>query len=248
MGIYKTTAIIQARNSSTRLPGKVLRKIQQQPLLWHIIERLKHSKSIDNIIVATSTAKSDDSIEFFCKKNKTIFFRGSLEDVLDRYYQTALLFEARIIVRITADCPIIDPTITDKVVLSFLPHRGSFDAASNIVKRTFPRGMDTEVLSFETLARLWRQAKSEKAREHPTLYMYNNPGKFKILSITNDIDRSNLRLTVDENDDLVLIRKIYSFLYKKDKIFLADKIYKLLEKRPGLLEINSNVKHKKITT
>lgn len=239
-------AIIQARMGSERLPGKVLMDIVGRPMLWHVINRVRYSKYINKIIIATTTNKDDDQIEDFCKIYNIDFYRGSEGDVLDRYYQTAELWNADIIVRITSDCPLIDSEVVDKVIYSYLKNKKNFNGASNIIKRTHPRGLDTEVISFGTLERVWNDANEDYQREHVTIYIYEHAKQFKLYSVENDKDLSHYRWTVDEEKDLKFVREIYKSLYRGENIFLMKDILSLLKKKPHLRETNKDVEQKKI--
>ena len=239
-------AIVQARMGSERLPGKVLMDIVGKPMLWHVINRIKHSKYINKIIIATTTNKDDDQIEDFCKTYNIDFYRGSEDDVLDRYYQTAELRNADIIVRITSDCPLIDSEVIDKVICSYLKNKNNFNGSSNTIKRTYPSGLDTEVISFGTLERVWNDAKKDYQREHVTIYIYEHARQFKLYSVENDKDLSHYRWTVDEKKDLKFVREIYKLLYRGENIFLMKDILSLLKIKPHLREINQDVEQKKI--
>jgi len=246
MSKEKVVAIIQARMGSTRLPGKVMMDIIGRPMLWHVGNRVSNSRLVDKIVVATSITKQNDCIESFCKKNEIDFYRGSEENVLDRYYQTAKNFKADIIARITADCPLIDPEVIDKVILSYLNNRNFFDGTSNTIDRTYPRGMDVEVISFEALKKCWKKADEQYQKEHLTPYIYEHSEIFNLKNVKHEKDLSDLRLTVDEEKDLELIRKIYSKLYKEDDIFYLNDIIKLFKENPELIAINKKVKQKPV--
>jgi len=238
--------IIQARMGSTRLPGKILKDIEGKSMLWHVVNRARYSKNINKIIIATTTNKDDDQVEDFCKTHNIVFYRGSENDVLDRYYKTAKLWDADIIVRITSDCPLIDPEVIDKVIYSYLKNKNNFNGASNIIKRTYPRGLDTEVISFNTLERVWKEAKEDYQREHVTAFIYECGRMFKLYSVKNDEDLSHYRWTVDEEKDLKFVREIYKLLYIEEKIFLMKDILSLLERKPFLRDINKDVGQKEI--
>jgi spore coat polysaccharide biosynthesis protein SpsF len=231
-----TIAIIQARMGSTRLPGKVLMDIMGKPVLWHIVNRLKRSQRIDKIIVATGAGSSDDVIESFCDANSLNIFRGSESDVLERFYNAALHFNAQTIVRITGDCPLIDPDIVDKVVAGY--GNGEYDYYSLAGK--FPDGLDCEVFSFAALKKAFNNSKLPSEREHVTPYIYNNPEKFKIGGLHLFDNHHHLRWTVDEPSDYQLVKKIYDYLWKDDKIFLTDQILDLFNRFPELKKINGN--------
>lgn len=237
------TAIIQARMNSRRLPEKVMKEISGKAMLWYVVKRLEYSKKVEDIIIATTKNPQDDAIEEFCKKNLFKFFRGSETDVLDRYFQCASEYEVETVVRITADCPLIDPKIVDKVVGEYKKRSRDFDGASNIIKRRYPIGLDTEVLSFESLEKCWENASRKHQREHVTQYIYENPDEFKLISIENNADYSGLRWTVDEIDDLEFIRQIYKRLYDGKNSFGMRETLETLEKEPYLKKINQDVKH-----
>jgi spore coat polysaccharide biosynthesis protein SpsF len=236
----KIAAIVQARMGSTRLPGKTMADICGKPLLEHVIERVKHSKLISEIIVATTDKKKDDKIVELCKKLGIKCYKGSENNVLDRYYQCVKEFRADIIVRITADNPFVDPEVTDKIIKVFLGD-GNFDYVSNTVKPTYPEGINAEVFTFSALAKAWKEAKKPTDKEHVTPYMWNNPEVFKIQNIENDIDLSYMRWTLDTKEDMNFIKEIYKRLYKPGKIFLMRDILDVLKKEPRLAEINSGI-------
>jgi spore coat polysaccharide biosynthesis protein SpsF len=231
---------------STRLPGKVLMDIAGRPMLWHIINRLKYSKLINKIVVATTTEIKDDPVDELCRENHVCCYRGSENDVLDRYYQAAKIYGAEIIVRITADCPLIDPVVTDKVIDAYLKNKSNFDGANNTIDRTFPRGLDTEVIKFSVLKFAWEKATKDYEREHVTIFIDEHPELFKLFTVKNKKNLSNLRWTVDEEADLEFVREIYLRLYKKREVFLMEDILKVLAKEPRLIEINKDIKQKTI--
>ncbi len=232
-------AIIQARMGSSRLPEKVLKKVLGKPLLTYQIERIKLAGVYDEIVIATTCRAEDDKILGWAEANKTKCFRGSGEDVLDRYYQAALsldLEENDIITRLTADCPLLDPAIIISCVNEFI--QGNYDYLSNTDPPTFPDGMDVEVFSFKTLKTAWENAKLPSEREHVTPYIRNHSDFFKMGQIKNEIDYSNFRLTVDEQEDYELISKIIAELYPNNKSFDLLDIIDLLEKHPEWQDIN----------
>ncbi|MDO8524147.1 MAG: glycosyltransferase family protein [bacterium] len=233
--------IIQARMGSKRLPGKMIRKILGKTVLEHVIFRLKKIKAPSLIILATTTNKKDSILEEIAKENKIKVFRGSEDDVLDRYYQTAKQFAIDPIVRITADCPVLDWQICDEVISFYLDNK--FDYVSNVRPPTFPDGLDIEVFSFKALEKTWQNAKLKSEREHVTAYIGNHPEIFRIGNfIRNGNDLSGLRLTLDEAKDLILIRKIYGALYKKKRYFVLDDILNFFGQKPELLKINKTIK------
>lgn len=229
------TAIVQARMTSTRLPGKVLMEICSKPILALLVERLKSCKRIDRIVIATSVDATDDVIANWCKENSVDLFRGSLDDVLDRYYNAAITFGADTIVRITGDCPLIDPGVVDEVIGRFL--RGGYDRVSS--GEGYPDGLDTEVFSFEALRRAHAEAALWSEREHVTPYIWKHPEKFRLSSIGCEEDLSAMRWTVDDPADFLFVTKIFEALYTDKKIFYMDEILEFLKKNPELLKINA---------
>lgn len=232
--LMKTSAIIQARMGSTRLPGKIMMKIDNEnPLLYYIINQLKHSKLLDRIIVATTVLQEDDKVAKYLEENNIDCFRGNSSDVLDRYYKCAKKFSISTIVRITADNPLIDPTIVDKVIEKF--YSGSYDFASNCLLGTFPSGTEVEIFSFETLKKAWSNAKTPPEREHVTPFM-QNPKIFSIGSLEHSPNLSHLRWTVDRKEDLELVRIIVSRINKRP--ILMTNIVELIHNEPDLININ----------
>jgi spore coat polysaccharide biosynthesis protein SpsF len=180
-----TVAIVQARMSSSRLPGKVLKEINGKPMIAHVVERTRRAKCVDYVAVATTTDAADDAVERWCKESQTACYRGSMFDVLDRYYQAARLYAADIIVRVTADCPVIDPQVIDDTVTAFHAHNADF-AANRLPPpwgRTFPIGLDTEVCRFSALERAWLEATEAHEREHVMPYLYDTPGRFIVYQL-----------------------------------------------------------------
>jgi len=238
----RVATIIQARTTSTRLLGKALMKIEGKPMVWHVVNRLKFSKILNDIILAIPDTKKNDILERFAKDNKVKYFRGSEEDVLSRYYEAAKKFNVDVIVRITSDCPLIDPQIVDLLIKKYLS--STADYVSNSLKRTFSRGLDVEVFSLKVLEKAHKEAKENYQREHVTPYIYEHPEIFKLQNIEakGKLKHPELRLTVDTKEDLQLIREIYKHLYKPGKIFYAEEIINLLNRYPELVKININVK------
>ena len=233
-------AIIQARVSSTRLPQKVIKKIEGKTVLEHLILRAKKVKNCDKVILATTDKKDDDVLGKIAKELNVLAFRGSENDVLDRYYQAAKLFKIDPIVRITADCPLLDPKIVEKVIDFYFS--GNYNYISNTHPPTFPDGMDVEIFNFKSLEKSWKKAKLRSEREHVTAYIFKNPKLFKIGNITYEKDFSHLRLTLDEKEDLILIRKIYKELYPKNPFFGLEWVLELFKRKPELIEINQHIK------
>jgi len=231
--------IIQARMGSTRLPKKVIKKIEGKTVLEHVILRLKKVKKVSSIILATTDKKEDDVLERIAKNCKIEVYRGSENDVLDRFYQAAKLFNINHIVRITADCPLVDPKIVEKVIDLYL--NGNYDYVSNTHPPTFPDGIDVEVFSFKALEKSWQEAKLTSEREHVVPYIIKNENIFKMGNVVSEKNMDYPRLTLDEKEDLILIRKIYKELYSKNNFFGLEDILKLFEKKPLLIKINQHI-------
>jgi spore coat polysaccharide biosynthesis protein SpsF len=241
----KVLAIIQARMSSSRLPGKVLRDLGGKPMLERVISRVSRARHINGLVVATTVDSTDDPIADFCAQHGTPVFRGSLYDVLDRYYQCALQNGADVIVRITADCPLIDPQEIDRVIAAFL--EGDCDFAANRLpppqKRTSPIGMDTEVCSFAALEQAWQNAAEKFEREHVMPYLYDTPGRFRVRVVETAPDMGNLRFTVDTEEDLQVARAIYAAFGNDDK-FSLDEMLRLSAQNPQWQHSLVGVQHK----
>ena len=238
----KIDCIIQARMGSTRLPGKVMMKVDKtNTILSYLISQLKNSKKIDKIIIATTDLQEDEVIVNHAKILKIDLFRGNPVDVLDRYYQCAKKFSSKIIVRITADNPLIDPNIVDDIINQFL--KNSSDYITNANPRTYPYGTEVEVFSFQALEKASNNAKKPSEREHVTPYFHNNKNKFKISTVKYSEDISHLRWTVDRENDLKFVRKIASRI-KKRPILMTD-IIKLISQEPTITSINdTNIPNK----
>jgi glutamate-1-semialdehyde aminotransferase/spore coat polysaccharide biosynthesis protein SpsF (cytidylyltransferase family)/predicted dehydrogenase len=233
-----TVAIIQARMGSTRLPGKSLAEIEKRPMLWHVVERVKRARLVDRVVVATSTNAADDVIEQMCRESGVTCYRGSENDVLDRFYMAARAEKAAQVVRITADCPLIDPEVIDRVVARF--QRGDLDYASNAMVRSYPDGLDTEVFSSSALERAWHEATRASEREHVTPYLRSE--KFRTANVQSDSTSlyQHYRWTVDEAEDLEFIRAVYRALREKENFGMRE-VLELLEKNPGLEKMNAEI-------
>jgi len=230
--------IIQARMSSSRLPGKVMKKVDDEnPLLFYVINQLKFSQLIEKIVVATTTKKVDDKICDFVMKQNLDCFRGSELDVLDRFYKCAKQFSFSTIIRIPADKPLIDPTIVDEILKFF--QTNSYDYVTNFLVSTFPSGTEVEVFSFKALEKAWKNAKLPSEREHVTPYMYNKKTKLKIWNIENEKNLSHFRWAVDKMEDLKLVRILISRI--KNRPILTKDIIRQIKNDPKLIEINKNV-------
>lgn len=244
----KKTAIIQARMGSTRLPGKVMKTLIDKPVIEHVVNRVKNAKQVDEIVLATTNEKKDDILVEEAKKLDIQYFRGSENDVLSRYYYAAKENNADIIIRITSDCPVIDPKIIDNMIKTFIEisKTGKIDYISNTIERTYPRGLDTEVFTFEALERAFIEADKSYQREHVTPYIYENPEIFKIEGFKNNIDYSSYRWTLDTIEDFKVIESIYQALYDKDRLFYFTDIISFIKEHPEISEINKNIEQKKL--
>ncbi|TFE03936.1 cytidylyltransferase domain-containing protein [Jeotgalibacillus salarius] len=239
----KVVAIIQARMGSSRLPAKVMKRVLDKSLLEYQLERVKRTMLIDEIVIATTTRDSEQPIVDLCEKLSIALYRGSEDDVLSRYYEAAREFKADIVVRLTSDCPIIDPNIIDNIIEQFINNK--CDYVSNTLKRTYPRGYDTEVFSFETLESAYLNGKSNFEREHVTPYIYQNQSSFNIEQMLGETDNSHYRLTVDTIEDFILIEKIISTLYVKNNNFTNGDVMELLKRNKDWKQINSDINQKK---
>lgn len=241
----RIVGIVQGRMASSRLPGKILKKISGQPMLAHVVERARQSKLITDVGVATTSDPSDDAVERFCRKRGYPFYRGSLLDVLDRFYQAAKMMQADVVVRFTADCPLLDPGLVDETVQVFL-ERGVDFAANRLpppFKRTYPIGLDTEVCSFSALERAWREATAKHDREHVLPYLYEVEGRFKVAVLNYERDYGHYRWTVDTPEDLKLVRRLFRKMADKPGFTWLD-VVALFEREPQLAQMNAGVAHK----
>ncbi len=238
-GRVTVLAILQARASSSRLPGKVLAPILGQPMLMRQIERLRRAQTIDRLVVATSDDASDDALAQLCAELGVGCHRGSLNDVLARFHGACGEFgPARHIVRLTGDCPLIDPAIVDLVIRHHLA--SGADYTTNAVQPTWPDGQDVEVMRAEALQRAFVEGVLPSEREHVTPYIHKHPERFRIEHVKGDQDLSALRWTVDEAADLAMVREVYAALYPVNPEFGFDDVMALLKRRPQLADINSN--------
>lgn len=236
-------AIIQARMGSTRLPGKVLEDISGETMLARVVMRTKQAGLLHQTIVATTTDQKDNAIVDECQRLNIAIYRGKEHDVLDRYYRTALEYKLDTIVRITSDCPLIEPTIIDRVIGAFLSKRP--DYASNVVKRTYPLGLDVEVMTMTVLARAWQEAEEQYERVHVTPFIYQNPNRFRLLHVKGAVDYSDYRWTVDTPEDLIFIRTVYERFGEAKEVGWKD-VLRLLEYEPDLIAINQHIKQKSL--
>jgi spore coat polysaccharide biosynthesis protein SpsF len=237
----RTVAIIQARMMSTRLPGKIMEDVCGKPMLSRVVDRVSKSILLDDVVVATSTKPYDDVVHSMCEKNGWNLFRGSEDDVLDRYYQTAKAFNVDAIVRVTADCPLIDPGEIDRVIREY-KYNATLDYVSNVVYRTFPRGLDTELITLRALERIWKCADRPEWRENVTLYVLHHKENFFMRNISCGIDLSKMRWTVDEERDLEFVREVYKHF--PDDNFSWHDVFWFLYNNPEIVCINKDVEQK----
>ncbi|MFQ5736335.1 MAG: cytidylyltransferase domain-containing protein [Thermodesulfobacteriota bacterium] len=241
----KTVVIVQARMTSTRLPGKVMKEVLGRPLLSYQIERLRRITSPCELVVATTTNEADEPIAGLCAGLSVPVFRGPEDDVLSRYYHAAHEHGAGTVVRLTSDCPLIDPAIVDRAIAFYAVHNAGYDYVSNCLKRTYPRGMDTEVFSFGALETAFKEASEAHHREHVTSYIYAHPERFRLANVACAQDLSRHRWTVDTPEDLRLIRRIIEALYPAMPEFTMEDVLGLFERDEKLFLVNAHVEQKK---
>ncbi|MBN3869132.1 glycosyltransferase family protein [Nostoc sp. JL33] len=239
----KTVIIVQARMTSTRLCGKVLKKVLDKPLLEYQIERLKRVNLADEIVIATTINSTDLPIIELCNRLSVPYFTGLEDDVLARYHGAAKEHHADVVLRVTSDCPLIDPQVIDKVIQFYLEHR--YDYVSNCLERSYPRGMDTEVFSFIALHQAFVEATAQPEREHVTPFIYMHPERYRLAQIFYSENQSSHRWTVDTADDFELIKRILEALYPQIPKFTLEDCLHLLRQYPDWSLINAHVEQKK---
>ena len=245
----KIVAIIQSRLSSTRLPKKILKRLpidHEKTVIDHVIKRAKQVKLIDEVVVATSSEESDQEIVDYCKRNNECYFVGSLEDVLERYFLCAKQYEADIIVRLTSDCPCLDPCIVNEIIESHLDTNADF--TSSILNRTLPYGIDCGVVNFNALQTAHLNAHLEQEREHVMPYIYKtHRADFKINEYQSDeYYEPALRLTLDTQEDYMFLSAIFDELFVNNPLFKLNDVLQLLEKKPWLRLLNKHITQKKV--
>jgi len=246
----QTTAIIQARMGSTRLPGKVLLPLDCEHVIAHDVRRVHATKTIDEVVIATSTEKPDDAIDQFAKERDISIHRGSEANVQQRMFDAAAAHDAETVVRITADCPLIDPNTIDVVVSRI--QRGTAEYVTNIINRTFPRGLDVEAFTYDSFERVVAEATTEAEREHVTPYYRENPDKFEIENISSTevfeeekyLNRTDLRLTLDEAADYRLLKRIYDEIKYTGTLSIRDTIDYV--DATGLDTLNEEIRQKMV--
>ncbi len=243
----RVVVLIQARMGSTRLPGKVLKEVMEKQLLQYLIERLRRVELADEIVIATTTNSEDQQIVDFCHVEQIPLFRGSSEDVLERFYLAAKTFKADVVVRITADCPLIDPKLVDQVIKYYLDNYPKYDYVSNSHVRSFPVGMDAEVFSFKVLEEAFQESRLPEEHEHVTPFIYRRPNRYHSGLITHEPNLSHFRLTVDTQEDLDLISLILKELYPKKPEFNMNDVVRVLRvDHPEWVMINANIKQREL--
>jgi spore coat polysaccharide biosynthesis protein SpsF len=243
-------AIIQARMGSTRLPGKVLRPLCGKTILAHVIDRVRSSQAIDEVVVATTDRAEDDAIAGLVSTLGVTLFRGSENDVLSRFYLAAFAANAHTIVRVTADCPLFDGVLLRAMLEEFAVQRRRgkrLDYLSNTLKRTYPRGLDVEILDFAALECAEREATRSFEREHVTPYIYGHPERFALKNFAGAADLSPHRWTLDTEEDWRLIEAIYTALYRNERLINTQEILDLLDRQPALAALNAHVVQKATT-
>ncbi|MGB3492764.1 MAG: glycosyltransferase family protein [Elainellaceae cyanobacterium] len=241
--------IVQARMTSTRLPGKVLKKVLGKPLLEFQLKRLQRVKNADKVVVATTVNDTDQPILSLCDQLGFAYFQGSENDVLSRYYQAASAHEADAVVRVTSDCPLIDPVVIDRAIQLYLSSFDTgnhpYDYVSNVLERTYPRGMDTEVIPFQTLETIFREATSPSDREHVTPLIHRQYRRFRMGHEHYSSDQSQFRWTVDTLEDFELIKRILENLYPRLEKFTLEDCLELMRHYPDWSQLNAHIEQKK---
>lgn len=236
----KRVLIAQARINSTRLAGKVLADLAGRPLLARLLSRVKQCRQVDEIVVATSNLPSDEPVVELARRAGVGWFCGDEHDVLGRFVAAARQQQADVVIRVTGDCPLIDPEVTDRVIQELTSHAGECDYASNVMQRTYPRGLDTEVMFFDTLARIDRLASSKPAREHVTIVPRSErPELFLVRHVVDEQDNSDLRWTVDTADDLALVRRLYEELSLGERPVAYRQLLHYVRQHPELARMNA---------
>ncbi len=236
-------AVIQARMGSTRFPAKVLVDLAGQPMIAQVVRRVTRASHLRQVVVAIPKTSRDDPLADLCRSRGWHCYRGSEDDVLDRYYGAAREYSAEGIVRVTSDCPLIDPGMIDEVVALFLD--GKWDYVSNTLEpRTFPRGLDVEVFTYEALEVAWEEDTNSSWREHVTPYIYRHPERFLLKGVSSDADYSDMRWTVDTVEDLRFVKRIFNHF--GDDIFNWTEVLEVLQQHPEWLDLNREVEQRTV--
>lgn len=244
----KTVIIVQARMTSTRLPGKVLLEVAGKPLLEYQIERLRRARLADQIVVATTVNAADEPIVALCQRLSVPVWRGSEHDVLARYHDAAAAHHADVVVRVTSDCPVIDPQVLDATIGYYLNRRGQLDYVSNSLARSFPRGLDAEVFAFKSLAEAFAEAVDEEEREHVTPFLYRRPQRYRLANVACREDLSGHRWTVDTPEDFALISHLIGALHPVLPRFGLWDMVAWLKGRPAISALNAHIEQKSLKT
>lgn len=241
----KVVAIIQARMGSSRLPRKILRKLLNDSVLGHVVERTKAARKVDQVVIATTPAAEDEVIVQEANRLGVTVTRGSEQDVLERYYEAACEVNADIIVRITSDCPLLDWTLVDAMIGKFLSLAAAGDAVdylSNTVTRSYPRGLDAEVFTLHALEKAHAEATSAVEREHVTPYLYRHPEIFRIAQFVGEVDMSQHRWTLDTDEDWLLLSAVFQHFGRPD--FFTAEVCDFLDANPEIFSLNAGVEQK----
>jgi spore coat polysaccharide biosynthesis protein SpsF len=239
----RVLAVLQARVGSTRLPGKALMSIAGRPMVAHVVERIAAAPAVDGVVVATTVESEDDALEQFCRSAGLACVRGSTDDVLDRFHAALAAHPAEVVVRVTGDCPLLDPEVSGLVIAEYLANATRADYVSNVMPASYPDGLDTEVFSRDALERAWREARLPSEREHVTTYMRKPESGFRLLNVRHHTDLSDHRFTVDTARDLSFVREVYAALAPAgDRIFAMDEVLALLRARPELRALNAGIR------
>jgi spore coat polysaccharide biosynthesis protein SpsF len=252
--MMRVVGIIQARMGSTRLPGKVLRDIGGQTMLAHVVQRAQGARTLSQVVVATTISPADDAVVAECERLGVAVFRGDEEDVLARYYWAAKAHQAEAVVRITSDCPLIDPQVIDNTIQYFLERQErcdyvanwKYEKQSNTVKHTYPLGMSVEVFTMAALQEAYHAATAQQDREHVTPFFYTHPERFRVDHFDNEQDLGGYRWTVDTPEDIELVRRIIECLCSRNSEFTLHDVLTLFKLHPEWLEINRHIQQTKL--
>jgi spore coat polysaccharide biosynthesis protein SpsF len=240
----RVIGVIQAKMDSSRLPGKVLADIEGKPLIWHIYKRLQSVSKISEVVISTTNMPSEKPLREFAISEEIPYYAGSKDDLIDRIYNTGKKFKSDILVKINADCPLIDPKLVSDGISMFLSLKNKPDLVTNCVEETFPEGMQYSIFSFNTIEHLWSTIKQPFWREFFYRYIIENKHRFSVINIKSPKNLSSLRWTVDYAEDLEFVRKVYEKLYRKNQLFGMDDILNLLDVYPHLSKINEKYSSK----
>ncbi|MEX1028732.1 MAG: glycosyltransferase family protein [Paenibacillaceae bacterium] len=241
----RIVVIIQARMGSTRLPGKVMLKLMDKPMLEHVVDRSRAIPSIHEVMIATTSNPEDDAIAEFAGQHRIRCTRGSDTNVLSRYYEAAKASGADVIARVTSDCPLLDPDVSNAVIQAFLDYPET-DYCSNTIDRSFPQGLDIEVFTFAALEKAYLEAQADYELEHVTPYLYRHPDIFQLHQYVGEIDYSSYRWTVDTQEDYQLITAIYESVYDPSKLFSWREGITFMEQHPDMKKLNAHIVQKKL--